>query len=208
MKMAAGALVVLLGLGVVADFVARGAAETRVAARLQRSLDLTEEPEVEIGGFPFLLNLLAGSIPSVEVSSSSVARGALRFDEVVLTLDNVRFDLGAMSRGEGEVRIGGGRGRAVMSGESLTALLRAEGAPVDVRFSGGRVLVDAEGPAEEAEGRLSLDGRRLVVSSGSLPQDFSVALPRVGSGVSYRSVEVGKGLAQLVLALKTGTLEV
>jgi len=59
-------VVVLLVIGVVvADLVVREATRARVAALLQQSIALDVEPEVEIGGFSVLAQLLSGRLDSV-----------------------------------------------------------------------------------------------------------------------------------------------
>src|SRR4051812_16409192 len=61
-------LVVLLGLAVVADWVAVGFAEDEVAQQLAAKGGLAGTPAVDIGGFPFLTQAIAGDYEDVRMS--------------------------------------------------------------------------------------------------------------------------------------------
>jgi hypothetical protein len=64
-------LVVLLGLLVVADRVAVNVAEDRVAQQVQSSGRLAGPPTVDIGGFPFLTQAVAGDYSDVRLQLSA-----------------------------------------------------------------------------------------------------------------------------------------
>ena len=57
--------VVLVAGAFVADRVAESTAEKQVVAAIEENLDVVGTPTVELGGFPFLTQLLAGSIDDV-----------------------------------------------------------------------------------------------------------------------------------------------
>ena len=57
--------VVLVAGAFVADRVAESSAEKQVVAAIEQNLDVVGTPTVELGGFPFLTQLLAGSIDDV-----------------------------------------------------------------------------------------------------------------------------------------------
>lgn len=69
------ALLVLIGLLVAADRIGNYLAERAAASTLQQSQHLPSRPSVDIGGFPFLTQLIAHS-----------------FDEVTVTVDQVPVD--------------------------------------------------------------------------------------------------------------------
>lgn len=199
-------VVVLLGLAATADLVARGIAERRIAERAASSLDLDDEPDVTIGGWPFVLAVLNGTIPEIEVESAHVTRRDVSLDKVSLRLLDVEFDVASLGADGGRVKIGGGEGEATMTDDSLTSLLQSEGAPVEVRFEGSRVLVRAEGVPGEARGDVSLDGGDLVVSGEGLPATYSVSLPRLGRRIDYSSLTIVGGRARLILDIEAGAL--
>jgi len=199
-------LVILLVTAAVADVVARGIAERRIADRVQRSLELQDEPEAQIGGWPFLLNALDGTIPELDIVSSNLSRRGITLNQVTLHLVDLRFDVSELLREGGRVRIGGGDGAATISDDELTDLLQRQGAPVAVRFVGGRTVVMAEGLGE-ATGTVSLEQGDLVVSADGLPRPYSIELPRLGRRIEYRSLAIADDRARLSLDLLPGMLE-
>lgn len=67
-----GVLVVLLGVFFVADKVTRDRVESQVSAQLQTDLMTPEPPKVTIHGFPFLTQLLFGTIDQVTVNANDL----------------------------------------------------------------------------------------------------------------------------------------
>jgi hypothetical protein len=85
-------LVLLVALFVVADRVALGIAEDRAATTLQNSENLSTKPKVDVAGFPFLTQFLAGKFDSVTISDHDVDVGGdrtLHIDAVVVHLHTV-----------------------------------------------------------------------------------------------------------------------
>jgi hypothetical protein len=82
-------LVVLVLLLVGVDFGARWVAEDRVAAQLQTQLKLDEKPSVDIGGFPFLTQAVAGTYPAVTLTAEHIPYRQLRDVTLVAELGNV-----------------------------------------------------------------------------------------------------------------------
>jgi hypothetical protein len=68
-------LVVLVGLAVVADRVGVGIAEKRVAQEVQRQGGLAGTPDVDITGFPFLTQAIAGRYTDVHVALTAADLG-------------------------------------------------------------------------------------------------------------------------------------
>ena len=73
------ALLVLVGVLVVADFGAAALAESAVSRQMRTQLALADDPSVRINGFPFLTQAVAGKCGSVESprSASPSASGEL-----------------------------------------------------------------------------------------------------------------------------------
>ena len=86
-------LVVLLALLVGADFALKTVAEDQVASRLQAPLNLPSEPSVDIGGFPFLPQAIAGRYSDVELSDSGITYGRLRNVTLTAQLEGVTLPL-------------------------------------------------------------------------------------------------------------------
>ncbi|MEV6234750.1 LmeA family phospholipid-binding protein [Saccharopolyspora shandongensis] len=77
MKKLAIALVIIVGLLVGADFGAAAIAEYQVSKRLAEQMQLRENPDVRINGFPFLTQAIAGNYRDVQVAANAVQVGQL-----------------------------------------------------------------------------------------------------------------------------------
>lgn len=104
------AIVVLLGLLLVLvglDFAARAAAQAAVAQDMQTTEGLAQQPDVEVNGFPFLLQALRGRYDDVRVKLQEVpAGGTLRFNGVDARLTGVHLSLSTLlGRGHEPVRV-------------------------------------------------------------------------------------------------------
>lgn len=109
-------ILVLAGLLVAADFGAAALAESAVSQEMRTQLGLVDDPSVQINGFPFLTQALAGRYSSVDVEASRISIGDLREVEVSATLNDVDAPLSMLlgsgpksllvNRAEGTVRIG------------------------------------------------------------------------------------------------------
>jgi hypothetical protein len=114
-------LVVLLALVLVADRVGAQVASSTVAARVQESTALTEPPQVEIVGFPFLTQAFAGRYDRVEVSAADVPAGELRLDRLDATLRGVQVPLSrALSGSVERVPVEAVEARALVSYDQLS----------------------------------------------------------------------------------------
>ena len=85
-------LVLLAGLLVVGDRVAKGFVENRAAASLQTSQHLQHKPKVSVGGFPFLTQLVSGQFHDITVSAAGVDVGSaimLRVSTITVHLHHV-----------------------------------------------------------------------------------------------------------------------
>ncbi|MET7639799.1 DUF2993 domain-containing protein [Streptomyces sp. NPDC005438] len=88
-------LAVLAGLAVVADRVAVGIAEDRVAKEIKRSWKLSGDAEVDIKGFPFLTQVASDRLDEVETTLHGMSARAgerdLRLSELDATFHSVRI---------------------------------------------------------------------------------------------------------------------
>lgn len=83
-------LLVVSGLLVVADRVAVAAAQRDVARRIQTSEHLSARPDVHIGGFPFLTQLVSGHYDDVDVTVHGLEAGPLAINRLTAHLSGVR----------------------------------------------------------------------------------------------------------------------
>ncbi|KQY46285.1 DUF2993 domain-containing protein [Cellulomonas sp. Root137] len=83
-------VVVVLAAGVlVADRVTHSTAERRVAEAIEQNLDVVGTPTVDIGGFPFLTQLLAGSVDEVTGAVDGVTLEGIDATDVTIDAQDV-----------------------------------------------------------------------------------------------------------------------
>lgn len=93
-------LVVIVGLLVAADFGIAAAAEYQVSKKMRAQLGLTDDPSVDIHGFPFITQALAGDYRDISINATGVpAKNTLRDLEVDAELHNVRVPLSNLLSG-------------------------------------------------------------------------------------------------------------
>lgn len=140
MKRLTVGLVVLLALLLVADRVGASLASNAVAAEVQSSTRLSSEPEVEVTGFPFLTQALAGRYDRVEVGATDVPAGDLVLSRLDTTLTGVQLPLSdALSGSVDRVPVEGVRARALVGYSELAR--RAGDRQLTVAPAGDRVRV-------------------------------------------------------------------
>jgi len=87
-------LAVLAVLFFVADQVTRAYAQNMIAAKLQSSSGLATKPQVSIEGFPFLTQLAARDIGTIDISASNVPAGKLDIASVKAKATGVHLTSG------------------------------------------------------------------------------------------------------------------
>jgi hypothetical protein len=149
-------VVILLVAAAAGDLWLRNYASDRIASRLATSLELEEEPEVAIGGFPFLLGALRGRFESISISGTKLTRDGIELQEVELTLRDVRLAVTDALTNLDKVRVGSGTGAAVLTRDELMGELEGAGVPVDA-------------VALPQNGEIPLQGASLVLGPHNFP---------------------------------------
>ncbi|MGY1602885.1 LmeA family phospholipid-binding protein [Geodermatophilus sp. SYSU D00815] len=160
-------VVVLLGLALLADRVAVGVAEDRVAEELAAQGGLQGTPAVEIGGFPFLTQAVAGDYEEVRISLTAEQLGQPAGTSADAVLRGVRVPLSAVLSGSvQEVPVDRIDGSATLAYDLLAAELGGD-TTLAPEGDGLRITrtVEAAGLTLPltATGTVSLDGDVLVV---------------------------------------------
>jgi LmeA-like phospholipid-binding len=171
---------VLLGLALVADRIAVGIAEERVGRELAAQGGLAGTPEVDIAGFPFLTQALAGRYDDVRISLSAEQLGQPEGTRADVALHGVRVPLSDVLAGSVEqVPIDRIDGTATLSYALLSAQL---GADTTLRREGNalRITRTVELLGQRlpltAVGQATLDGSELVLDVETA-EGAGVALP-------------------------------
>jgi hypothetical protein len=160
-------VLLLLGLAVVADRVAAGLAEDKVAEQLAAKGGLAGTPEVDVTGFPFLTQAVAGRYDDVRISVTAEELGQPAGTRADVALHGVHVPLGsALSGSVDRVPVDRVDGTATLSYELLSAklggdtTLRPEGDGLRITKT---VEVLGRSLPLTAVGTVSLDGNQLVV---------------------------------------------
>jgi hypothetical protein len=204
-------LAILIALLLAADFGTRLLAESWVSRGMKSALDLSERPDVTVGGFPFIPHLLAGSFPSVKATGRDLTTGGVTFRSVTLTLRGVKTSPVQLARGRGgTIRVEEGEGTATLTDDDITSALRRKGFDVEVRFVGTRVVLHSEALGGEVRVLASVKGRTLVLRSDDprLRATFSLELPEIMPGLSFTGMRIGDSGAVLSFRLHRATLTV
>jgi LmeA-like phospholipid-binding len=198
-------LIVLAGLYVAADFVLKGVAENAVARSLQSSLELSKQPDVDLGGFPFLIRAIDGHLDSVDLRGTNLAAGGQPLRSVALHLADVRFSATALISGRStSVRFHSSSGTAELSGKDLTDALTNAGVNARIRLSNGQAHASIPGVPAEVAVEVSLRGQSLVFRPDVpflVPVSLSVDLSGLVPDVRYRSAAIRGSLAVVTFTL-------
>ena len=167
MKVLAVLLVLLLGLLVLVDRVAVGFAEDRVADQIAEKGALQGTPEVDIAGFPFLTQAVAGRYDDVRIGLTAAELGQPEGTRADLVLRGVEVPLSAAISGSvREVPVERIDGTATLSYALLSAQLAGD-TTLTREGEGLRITRTVEILGQRlpltAAGTLTLDGSDLVV---------------------------------------------
>lgn len=93
-------VVVLAGVLVAADYGLAAAAEYQVSKKMKSELNLANDPSVDIHGFPFITQALAGDYKDISINATGVpAKNTLRDLEIDADLYHVRVKLSDLLSG-------------------------------------------------------------------------------------------------------------
>ena len=205
------ALVLLLGLALLADRFLVSAAQDAAGRQVRSVLRTPRDAEVTIAGFPFLTQALGGRLRQVDVVSRGVPVEGLTLQRVDASLTGVRLEVGKALAGEIEgVPADTATATARLTYEDLNAYLRRRGSLV-VSASGGtlsvagQVRVKGAQFAGKGQAALVLRPGSIVLQVTSASAD-GVALPAAATrlltvtvptrglpfGMSLQRVEIGQ----------------
>ncbi|MBT8228430.1 MAG: DUF2993 domain-containing protein [Dactylosporangium sp.] len=133
-SIAAVVVIVVLGGLLVADRIAVGVAEHRVAEQVKTELvvrDITTggTPSVNIAGFPFLTQVMAGEYGKIKIRIGEASASGIRFDAIDLAVSTVRADTASLLRGSGTVTAATITGTATLGWDAVQQALEISGLP-------------------------------------------------------------------------------
>ena len=135
---------VLVGLLVLADRGAVWAAEDQIARRVaakaqERDITMKGEPEVNVEGFPFLTQVMAGEYQAITIGMREVSLGGILIDTLDVRATDVRADVSEVMRGSGDVVAGQVTGKATVPFSAVEEFIGKEGASVTEQ--NGKMLI-------------------------------------------------------------------
>jgi LmeA-like phospholipid-binding len=165
-------LVVVVGLAVVADFVAKSFAQNKLASEIQQH-GFPKKPSVSIAGFPFLTQVASRNIQKVKISSQNIPEGPVQISRVSATMTGIHLNSGFTSGTVSQLA-----GSVLVTFPSLAKTLNSQIGPLGSLVGSSGLTLSA---ASSDEIKASLD---LVVASGSATwritrrsnQEFSATL--------------------------------
>jgi LmeA-like phospholipid-binding len=200
--------VVIVALLVILDFAARVAAEGIMATKIEQQ-GLSQKPDVTIGGFPFLTQVISKDFRQVTISTTNLTAGPVTITSINATATGIRLNSYSSASGT----ITSVTGTAVISFASLGNTLAQQIGPLGSLLNGAGLNLTAAGP-EEVRATLNLlvasgsatwrvtrlSGDRLhvsLVSSNGLPssllnsiRSLTVQIPKLPLGLTINSISV------------------
>jgi hypothetical protein len=220
--------VVLLVLGVAADFGAARLFESRVTDALQRNYDLPKRPVVQVRDFPFLPHLLSGRFETIDLAASDVTARGITIANLELHLRDVTVPRNVLLGGRGIVRVTRTDGEVALSEAEINRLIgeRLQGGTLTLTADGVRARVSTEVLGRPlvatVNGRLSVRGGRVAFTprtieiegirdsalEAQLASRFTVdvPLPALPAGFTVERVVTEPGMA--VLAGRAGAVQI
>ncbi len=161
-------VVVLLGLLVAADRVGVVLAEDQVAAQIAERGQLAGEPDVDITGFPFLTQVVAGRYDDVRLSLTADQLGLPDGGSAEVSLQGVQVPLSDVLGGDvSEIPVDRIDGRASLSYGLVSSQLDGD-TQLSREGNGVRVTRTVEVLGQSvrltATGQVALDGQDLVIT--------------------------------------------
>jgi hypothetical protein len=209
------AAVVLLILGVAADFAAARVFEDRVTEVLQREYDLDRRPVVQVRDFPFLPHLATGRFSAIDVAATDLRARGVNAARLALELRDVRVPREVLFGEPGGVDVGRAEGQVELSEAEVNRLVagRLPGASLTVGRDGVRVRLRTEFLGQPLEvvatGDLGVRGDAITFTPDSVQLGngvdpalesqlaprltFEVPLPELPAGLKLERVETRPG---------------
>lgn len=186
MKKLVAFVLVLLVLFVVADFGLKASAESAAAQEIDENAARSGETEVDLGGFPFLPSLFAGSFDRMQIDISSASERDLLVEDIHLTLRGVELDAFEFIDGGGSVRADSVRGSGTIAEATINEVIAAEREGLQVEVENGRVVVSQGGFSAPAN--VVVAGNRLLISAGEIVGPAEFPLPALARGIRFNSI--------------------
>jgi hypothetical protein len=168
-------LIGIVGLLVLGDRAAKGAAESAIASEIAKRTPGVGEVDAEISSFPFVGRLLVqGVVPKLTLDLDEVTGHGIDLTDLRVVVRDLEIDRGAIRGGKPEIiAIDSMTATATISEATVRAVSGA-----DVRLLDGRVAVTVAGQA--LEGKAVVRDGRITVDAFGGPLPFAIPVPDTG----------------------------
>ncbi|MFI5906341.1 DUF2993 domain-containing protein [Dactylosporangium sp. NPDC051541] len=186
--------VILVGAFFLVDRIAASAADDRITQETKTQLAANNvkyegEPDVEITGFPFLTQVIAGEYKKITISLTKPQVNNVKLDTLTVEARSVKADAQDLMNGKGDVVAGVVAGNATMSWDNVRPLLEVAGLPsgvdpsnvdlkvvdnkiemrVPLAFNGLKLTMIAKGAMVVETGKVRLKLESVTTDKGDLP---------------------------------------
>jgi hypothetical protein len=221
-------VVLLLAVGVAADFGSARLFESRVTTALQRQYALSERPVVQVRDFPFLPHLLSGRFSTIDLAANGIHAGEITIAGLELHLHDITVPRSVLLGGRGQVRVDRADGEVKLDAAEINRLLaeRLQGASLTLGADEVRLQVRTEvlgrpltavvlGRLGTRAGRIVFRPRTVQVRGIHDPLletqlasrfTFEVPLPALPAGLTVERIDTEPGEA--LLSGHTGPVQV
>lgn len=203
--------IVLVGLLVGADYGLAAAAEYQVSKRMRAELNLADDPSVDIHGFPFITQAIAGDYGDISINATGVpAENTLRDLEIDADLHDVRVSLSDLLSGSvSEIRIDEVDGQVKVKASDIGRLLNIPDLTISpisldtVEGVGAQDALDQQEKAQHPGETNPLTSEAGVLLTGSIPiaglkttvNAFGIlALDNGGVRITPKKLQLSNGL--------------
>lgn len=195
-------LIGLLLLG--ANIVGENAAEQRIEDGVRSAFRGKAEPQADIGGGVFLLQLVRGRFGEVRIRIPKLVKHGVNINDIDLTLSDVDFPLSSVVEGQGEVNIGGGTGSGTISADALQSVVAKQAHKVQLSLERGTATLLRRGRTLQVD-EIAIKGRKITLEAPPL-EPVTLDLPPPPRGFRYDSVEVVDDGLSIAFDLRRGKL--
>jgi hypothetical protein len=204
-------VIVLVGLLVGADYGLAAAAEYQVSKRMRAELNLADDPSVDIHGFPFITQAIAGDYSDISINATGVpAENTLRDLEIDADLHNVRVKLSELLSGSvSQIRVDEVDGQVKVKASDIGRLLNIPDLTINpisldsVLGVGAQDALDQQEKAQHPGETNPLTSEAGVLLTGSIPiaglkttvNAFGIlALDNGGVRITPKKLQLSNGL--------------
>jgi hypothetical protein len=174
------------------DLLLRAIASRRIGDQVAMSMGLGESPSVSLGGFPFVIRFMGGSLPSASLAATDVRRSGVTFRRLRLDLVDVRFEpLPLLSGRATTIRARSGTGSLRLDARGLNEALPDLPASAVVVLRQNAVAVRSEQFGTVPAHVSVSEGRILVTVEGlGTPVSVEIDLPAVVRDMEFTHVRI------------------